>query len=286
MNAKFKTFIIALSLVGFPCALGLAAESPTIADAIAFGDAKSEANHALLTTRSDIIAGGLGESARRLLPLEPQSWEGGRVAFTLKVNPTQPNYATVKLWGSDATRNLLILFCEGKQIGYRHLGDYDILDIGGGAPGFKDRFIYVTTPLPLDLTRGKSELHFEIRCVGPTWGYAATFEKYQQPMTGPTRGIYKMYSHTDGAFTPPAEEKQGVAVVNPPVRTEPGEEMLAQVKGRVSSELKKLLESKNPLNEVQLQLLARAYHVKWTPAYHDQNVVTQVVKGVDALFAA
>jgi len=37
----------------------------------------------------------------------------------------------VRLWGSDSTRNDLILFCEGKQVGYRHLGDIDLLDIGG-----------------------------------------------------------------------------------------------------------------------------------------------------------
>ena len=43
----------------------------------------------------------------------------------------------------------------------------DILAIGSGAPGFNSRFIYVTTPLPLDLTHGKTNLNFEIRCGGP-----------------------------------------------------------------------------------------------------------------------
>ena len=52
-----------------------------------------------------------------------------------------------------------MLFGEGKQIGYRHLGDIDLLDIGGGEPAFPGRFIYVTTPLPLAMTRGKTNLN-------------------------------------------------------------------------------------------------------------------------------
>ncbi|MBC8096073.1 MAG: hypothetical protein H7Y43_09690, partial [Akkermansiaceae bacterium] len=93
--------------------------------------------------------------------------------------PNLPNYATIRLWGSDTTQNQLILFCEGKQIGYRHLGDFDILDIGSGEPAFNGRFFYNTTPLPLELTRGKTNLNLEIRSLGPTWGYGATFDKYQ-----------------------------------------------------------------------------------------------------------
>ena len=264
----------------------LAATAASIVDTLTLGDTQSEASHAFKEVRSEKISGGLGEPARRLLPLEPQSWEGGWIAFTLKVDPAQPNYATVKLWGSDVTRNLLILFCEGKQIGYRHLGDYDILDIGGGALGFNGRFIYVTTPLPPDLTRGKTELHFEIRCVGPTWGYASTFEQYQKPLTEPTRGLYKIYSHTDGAFVPPADEQQGNAPLHPSVRTAPGEEVLAQVKARVSGEVKKLMDSKNPLNQMQMQLLAKAYHVEWTPVYHNPKAVAQLLKSLDATFVA
>ena len=146
--------------------------------------------HNFTDTRSEVVTGGLGEPARRLLPLQPESWAGGRVAFTLNIDPAKTNYATIKLWGSDVMRNLLILFCEGKQIGYRHLGDIDILDIGSGAPAFNDCFFYNTTPLPLEMTRGKTNLNFEIRCVGPTWGYGNTFERYQKTMTEPKRGIY------------------------------------------------------------------------------------------------
>ena len=105
------------------------------ADTLSFGSAASEKAHALTAELSEITKGGLEEPARTLLPREPLEWQGGKVAFTMKADPAAANYFTVKLWGSDQTRNRLTLFCEGKQVGYRHLGDIDMLDIGGGEAG-------------------------------------------------------------------------------------------------------------------------------------------------------
>ena len=66
------------------------------------------------------------------------------------------NYFTAKFFGGEVNPNRLILFCEGKQVGYRHLGDIGILDFGSERePGFKGRFYYIATPLPRELTRGK-----------------------------------------------------------------------------------------------------------------------------------
>lgn len=285
MKLKFTTHFFSGWLLFFLSAHTASAETRAILDMLAFGDGASETNHAFVATLSEIIRGGLGEPARIALTQTDPAWEGGRLAFTLAVDPQKQNYATVKLWGSDATQNQLVLFCEGKQIGYRHLGDIDILDIGGEEAAFPGRFIYNTTPLPLALTHGKTNLHFEIRSYGPTWGYTGEFEKFQKPLTGPTRGIYKIYSHTDGTFVPPAEEKQGDAPKNPPVRTVPGAEVLDKVKLRVDGEVKKFLASKNPLNQPQMQFLANAYFVKWTRAFQNSNTVAQVLKSLDATFA-
>ena len=262
------------------------AAASDIKDSISFGDLASEAEHDFSGERSEKIAGGFGEAARRLLAPAAGGWEGGRMAFTLKVDPAKPNYATVKLWGSDTTRDLLLLFCEGKQIGYRHLGDVDILDIGGEGPAFSGRFFYTTTPLPLEMTRGKSQLHFEIRSLGPIWGYGQSFEQYQKPMTEATRGIYRLYTHTESCFVPPPGEKRGSAPANPPMRSEPGEEVLENIRSRVNGELKKLIESPKPLNQMQMQFVARAYHVKWTPAFHNAKALAQVLRSLDAIFAA
>jgi hypothetical protein len=291
MKQKFQqmTFVaVAVALVAgcTSTQVSRAKESPFIVDSISFGDVFSETSHTFSAIRSEIIQGGLGEPARRLLPLTPETWEGGRVSFTLKVDPDKPNHATIRFWGSDATVNELILFCEGRQIGYRHLGDIDILDIGSGEPGFNGRFFYNTTPLPLEMTHGKTNLNFEIRCIGQTWGYGTTFERYQKTMTGPTRGIYNFYTHTDGCFVPPADEKQEDAPKNPPVRNEPGPEVLAALKARVNRELNNFLSSEKPLNQMQMQFLAKACFVKWTPAYQNKKTIGQVVKSLDAIFAA
>lgn len=255
-------------------------------DTLKFGEATSEAAHRVMATDSKMLTGGLGESARRLLPPATTNWEGGRVTFTVAVDPAKPNYATVKFWGSDTERTMLVLFIDGKQMGYRHLGDVDYLDFGSGEPAFLGRFYYTTTPLPVEFTRGKTNVNLEIRSYGPIWGYGTTFEKYQKPMTEPSRGIYSFYTHTDGAFVPPANEKQGIAPTDPPVAKTPGPEVLDQLKQRVNKELKARLDSKSPCSQMQLQLIARAYDVQWTIAYHNPKAIAQIIKGLDALFAA
>ncbi len=265
-----------------------AGEPPAMVDAIAFGDSASEKNHDFSQEHSEVIRGGLGEPARRLLPMTTNDFEGGRMTFTLKVDPAKTNYATARFWGNDIIDDRLVLFCEGKQIGYRHLGDIDILDFGddSGEPSCNGRFFYNTFPLPFPMTHGRTELHFEVCSAGPVWPYAPTFARYQKPMTAATRGLYRIYTHTDGFFIPPSGERQGAAPAHPPVRKTPGPEVLEELKARVDGEIKSLLASTKPLNEMQMQFLARAYFVKWTPAFQNPRVVGQTLKGLDALFAA
>jgi len=267
-------------------AIAVAAENSAPLDNITFGNSVSETVHGLKATHSGFTTNRLGDAARILLPSGEPAWDGGRLAFTLTVDPVKQNYATARFWGSDATTDDLILFCEGKQVGYRHLGDIDLLDIGGERTAFPGRYFYTTIPLPLAMTRGKTNLAIEIRSSGPTWGYGNTFDTFQKPMTKPARGIYAIYTHTDNYFIPLAGEKQGGAPGKLPVRTTPGPEVMDQLKARVNGEVNNLLKSTRPLNEMQMELLARAYYVKWTPAYQNPKVVAQVVKGMDALFTA
>ena len=281
-----------LSVVGVLVTLAFApsatALSPASANAclddIIFGDAKSEEQHGFSAERSEALQGGLRQPARRLLPLARESWEGGRLWFNLKVSPDQPNYFTVRFWGDDVGQNTLILYCQGKQIGYRHLGDIDILDHGCDEPIYNGRFFYNTTPLPLELTRGKTQLAFEIRSSGPIWGYGKNFAQYQKNMTRPTRGIYRAYTHTNGFFVPPPDELQGEAPRNPPVRQEPGVEVLEEVRKRVNSSLDGILRDRRRPGQMPIHFLARAYWVKETPAYQNPKTVEQVIRGLDDLF--
>ena len=259
----------------------------SLQDALTFGDAASERSHGLEAEQSRVVTGGLGDPARILLPRDPISWEGGSVSFTMSVDPIKTNYFTVRLWGSEASQNRLILFCEGKQIGYRHIGDVDLLDFGNdsGSPPYNGRFFYKTSPLPRAMTRGKTELHFQIRSIGRIWGYGTTFEQYQKTMTEPTRGLYRVYTHTDGFFAPPPAEKQGAAPAAP-THTAPGPEVLDQLKARESHEITALLAADGPPNQMQIQFLARAYGIRWTPAYQKPKAISRIVSGLDAVFAA
>lgn len=300
--SRFSAILLALALMGLPSfsqnstsalapigslsSLQAAQSEGKLLDALVLGNAASETAHRLLGQNSDTTQGLLGESARRLLPLEPVSWQGGSFEFTLKVDPVQPNYFTIKLSGDDVNDNRLLLFIDGKQVGYKHLGDIDQLDFGSTEPAYNGRFFYTTTPLPLDLTRGKTEVKFEIRSIGQIWGYGATFDKYQKNLTTPTRGIYRVYTHTGGYFNPPANEKQGMAPKMVPLRQAPGIEVMDQLKARVNRDVDSFLRDTRPLNQMQMQLLAKAYRVKWTSAYQNPKTIARILSSLDALYLA
>lgn len=281
INTCLKKIAQISFLVGFLLlhTSGLHAQQGKILDELKFGDKKSEDMHALTENASEIIEGGLGEPARILLPIEGERVEGGNVHFTMKVDPDKQNYVTVKMWGSDiGDENILMLFIEGKQIGYRHLGDYDMLSLANGEAPFVDRFTYTTHPLPKQMTEGKKEVKLSIRSTGPYYRYGDTFDQYQKVMTAPTKGLYTAYTHTDGYFDSTGE-KQGV-VPKAVIRSSPGEEVLDDVKKLVNTELQKMLAKETPSQE-EIQLLADAYYVTWSSVYQEKKVIAKTVEMVD-----
>jgi len=205
------------------------------------------------------------------------------MSFTMKVDPEKQNYLTARFSGDEVNENYLILFCEGKQVGYRHLGDIDVLALPDDEPRYNGRFYYVTTPLPVNLTKGKGEVKLEIRSTGHIWGYGGTWEKYQKPMTSPSRGIYRLYTHVNGCFVPPVGERQGHAP-KAGKRIKPGPEVIDQVKEKVNKTLEGYLKSSRPLNQMEVQFLAHAYYVPWTVATRSPKAVEEVVAGVDELY--
>lgn len=256
-------------------------------DTLVFGNDASENDHGMSATVSETKPGGLGEPSRRLLPGGAQAWQGGMLKFTVRVDPEKQNYFTIRLWGGDVNHNHLMLHVEGKQVGYRHLGDIEALDLGCDAPAYPGRFCYRTCPLPVELTKGKERVVCEIRATGPIWGYGRDFDDYQKPITAATRGIYRSYTHTDGCFTPPADEKQGVYPENAPLRTGPGPEVMEALKARVNRELDGLLrDPKRPCSQMQMHFLAHAYHTPWTKAAGKPATVGKILTSLDALYLA
>jgi hypothetical protein len=286
--ARFQIviFVLTLSAAGV---LASAADAPTpLTDVLILGDSQSERAHGLKTEFSQVIQGGLEQPARQLLPRAPVGDYGGSVSFTIRCDPRKPTYLTAKFWGGDAgeDRGRLLLLVDGKQLGVRHLGDIDDLDILADEPRYPGRFFYKTLPLPRETTRGRTQISLEIRALGRIWGYGATWEQFQKPMAKPSRGIYRLYTHTDPYFVPPAEEAQGPAVAQPPVRPQPGPEALAQLKDRVNRELTRCLSDTKPLNQMQMQFLARAYGVKWTVAYQSPRALQRLVDSLDSIYLA
>jgi len=260
-------------------------------DAIIFGNLVSERDHGLTQFRSEVVSGGLGESARQLLPLDPISYNGGWVSFTLKVDPQLQNYVTVKLWGSDSgeERGRLILYVNGLQVGYRHEGDYDVLNQTDKEAIFQGRFLYQTLPLPLNRTKGKTEVDLKIASLGPMWFYGTSFTNMQHNLTQPTRGVYRAYTHTATRFTPDVSEKQGAYTV-PAIRpSSGGENVLEQMKITVNGRLNRLLQNTDPLTDnvqSRMLLLAEAYNTPWTTVYHDDRAFAEIIRTGDAFARA
>lgn len=257
-------------------------------DHIILGNKTSEQKHNLQSDNSKIIIGGLGESARQLLPIEGSRVEGGNITFEMKVDPAKQNYVTVRFWGSDIGKgNYLILYCEGKQMGYRHLGDYDVLDISNDEPPVNERFYYVTSPLPFQMTEGKEKVRLAIHSTGPIWGYGNTFDKYQKPMVVPSKGIYKAFTHLDPCFVPDRKEKQGKAVIaDAPVRRSPGIEVLGDLKEILSARINQIVSKNTSLGQQEIWMLADAYSVAWTPVYQSPIAVEKVMCGIDEHYRA
>lgn len=217
-----------------------------------------------------------------LMPMKDPQVNGGSCSFRMRVDPTQANYLTAEVSGDDLSPNLLILFCEGKMIGYRHLGDYDILDHGCHEPMHRGGTVHLTSLLPESLTRGKQEIDLEIRSYGPIWGYGATYEILQKRLTAPCRAIHVLTTHTD-----PFLHGKNVARSlheTAPVRRDPGPEVIDAIRKRLHDQLSGMMNGNKPLPQDQLQLLGQGYHLSWTPVYQQTKTVQRIIEGVDACY--
>ena len=261
------------------------AATPNI-DNIQFGNTQSEQKHRFQSDHSEAKIGGLNEPNRILLPKDSATFEGGTVAFRMKVDPEKQNYFTVRFWGGDVDKCMMLLFCEGKQVGYRHLGDIDFLWEGNGKAPLPGRYFYNTLPIPFSLTKGKNEINLQIRAYGEVWGYGDTFEKYQHKLEKPTRGIFNAYTHTATCFVPDKKEIQGKPIDNDLVKVDNDTTVLNTVKQLVNAELIKCLYKQNALNQLEMWFVADAYSINWTAAYNNLKALDRVQKSIDEYYKA
>ncbi|GGN23010.1 Tat pathway signal sequence domain protein [Streptomyces fuscichromogenes] len=267
-------------------------------DVVVFGDAHSEDAHGLVATLSDVVTGGLGQTARVLNPSDPASYWGGTLSFDVAVANGGTTYVTVRLWGDeyDPTSTKagggtamwrLQLFCEGLQVGHEDEGAVDCLDILDTSPRAPGRFFFHTLPLPEKLTEGKKKVRLEIRSMGRIWSYGQTQAKLYYDMTTASRGIYRLHTHTSPYFVTADGEAQGPAPVAVP-RTSPGAEVMDAVKSRVRSDQTKLLNHNNPwsLDAWAFQSLAEGYLWSGSPAYQQDAALGGVLQAIDGRYLA
>ncbi|MFG2466888.1 Tat pathway signal sequence domain protein [Streptomyces canus] len=291
----------AVAVLGLPSAPAAAAplgtREPALLDIVVLGDADSETAHSLTATLSDTVTGGLGQPARVLNPTVPASYWGGTLAFDVAVRPTGTTYVTVRLWGDDhddtsaeaaSGTNMwrLQLFCEGKQVGYEDQGAVDSLDILDTAPRTPGRFFFHTLPLPEKMTAGKDKVTLEIRAMGRIWSYGQDASQLYRTMTAPSRGIYRVYTHTDLCFVPPKGEVQGTAP-DPKTRTG-GEEVLDAIRERVQKDQRDLLTTADPatLDGWAMQSLAEGYLWPGSPAHQNPAALDRVLQAIDGRYLA
>ncbi|GAA4421207.1 hypothetical protein GCM10023169_13830 [Georgenia halophila] len=188
---------LATALAGLVTAMPAAAANPTRPDAIdrvVFGDAASESAHDFRGEHSHVVKGAEGRSARVSDAYEPQRNYLGDLAFTLKVDPAEQNYLTLKLWGGDATDLRTVLIVDGQQVQYRKAGDHPAIDAGTGA-GLPGRFIFTTSMLPLSITQGREQVEVILR----------PYNNYD-PVGGTSRPYYEAFTHVGAAVAAQPED--------------------------------------------------------------------------------
>ena len=281
--------------------LATSAQAQTI-DTISFGDSNSEAAHGFTAPLSATFTGGLGQSARQLLPKTPNDVYGGDMTFQMTVDPVKQNFLSAKFWGSDTNSNaVLILNCNGREIGSRHggdsLGDDELYFTSGN--WYANRFFYRTCPLPISMTHGKTSVTITIRSVGTTYNYAPIFTyvpQYQHLMSMSSPGIYRAYTHV-GSVVDVSAEAQGTAPATVTPRTLENETTaLANVESSVNSRLASdLAVSGSSLSETDASFLASVYDaqtnagaswITYPTGKTSADVGRQIVASLDALVAS
>lgn len=273
-----------------------AAHSPTLntgaslgsqaLDTLVFGNLASETAHGLSGQFSDAVTGGLSQSARVLKPTDAGGFWGGTVSATLACRPEGETYVTIKLWGSDIGEDLgrIQLFVDGKQVGHMHLGAVDPLDIAGHDPRSAGRFYLHTLPLPANLTAGKTSVNLEIRSSGWIAVYAQNAADYYKPMTRPSRGVYRLYTHAEPFFDLAGDDVMG-SMPAPQIRSSPGSEVLNKVNTAVIKQANSEANRTAPQLDLWfVEFLARAYSMDSTQAFNNAAVPGQIATSLDGIY--
>jgi hypothetical protein len=245
-------------------------------DLLSLGDAAAEKAHAIQAEGSEVAPAG-----RRLLPPAEKNWLGGRFSVEVAVDPVKPNYVTVLFDGSEASEGRLLLLVDGKQVGYRHLGDVPLLRGEVEEAPCPGKPLFITTPLPLASTQGRRSVRLEFRATGTIWGYGRNFDEYQKPMTKPSATMLALFTHTEPDDLPATPPGRATPAAASPTE---GEAIVDEIRQHVIGHTQRLIGkggADSPHGQVALLLLARATRLGWTPAYHAPKALDRIVLSLD-----
>lgn len=251
-----------------------------------------------MSAPSDVVTGGLGETARRLLPRTPcADVYGGEMNFTMTVDPARQNYLTIKLWGSDTSNGIwFVLDVNGKELGLRHGGDSAAPDMLFGSKQIvtfaPNQWVYRTVAIPMHLTQGKMSVSLKIRSMGWISDYdsGAFFGHYNKLMNSPSLSLYRIYTHL-GSKLDISGEAQGAGMTPiSPRAVEDETSVIASIKSRVNTQIASYLgTAASALSPDAAAWLARCYDAKenqgesWISYGGTNTAATLVQKVVDII---
>ncbi len=245
-------------------------------DSVSLGNFEAEKAHAFQGELTEADARG-----RRLLPPTASGWLGGKFSVEVAVDPVKPNYATVMFDGSEASEGRLLMLVDGKQVGYRHLGDIPVLRGEVEAAPCPGKPLFITTPLPLASTQGRRSVRLEFRGTGSIWGYGRNFEEYQKPMTRPSATLLALVMHTEPDEIPAAPAARGTA---PLASADADAVVIAEIRKHLIEGSHRLVGkggADSPHGQPALLLLARESRIAWLPAYRNGKALDRIARSLD-----
>ncbi|WP_159886894.1 cohesin domain-containing protein [Paenibacillus puerhi] len=220
-----------------------------VTDVIDLGDPASEQAHKLIASDSQAVVGEEGETARVSLPKSTPDYFGGDITFTVKVDPNDQNYFTLKLWGSDKTEYRAFLAIDNQVFYPAPL----VIAKMAEEPPIENRFYFSTVPIPLEKSKGKSELTITIRTASTYYPYSAgTFSKaYQEKVVTPSNKYYTGYVHTTASLATEVIKQSGkLTSYIPPVRSngangsdlDPGSIVAGNMRNKLLNDVKAVMQ--------------------------------------------
>ncbi|MGX9901427.1 hypothetical protein ACW0JT_18860 [Arthrobacter sp. SA17] len=231
----------------------------------------------------------MSQPARVFEPLNPAQWWGGSFTAVFKVDPEKTNYVTAKFWGDDHAVDLehawrMQYFIDGKVLGYFDQSFIDNADIMEKDPRSPGRFFMHTLPLPEQMTAGRTTVEIQLRSMGRIYPYGNS-SNYFQSMTGDSRGVYRVYTHSAPYFEPAADDLMGEAP-SPQLRASNDAEAVEAIRLRALTDQTNMLAGfgHDGRDGFSVECLALGYNWSESPAFHNDATVAQVCSVIDGYF--